>query len=214
MFIPLFWFVSSKNHGHRDVEVEPQILPSSFVSKEVTKKQYRGWIDYRMIEEKDICCIIWKDKNEVVLLSTHIKPTSPVGLKQFVYRRIRKEIKIRPIHLQYLKTLRGVDRDDQLCVVYISLTRSHKWWHRVFFYLLDISIYNAWIVYNDVSFRLLEKPLTHLSFQLQLRKELLVKWTSHNEAWSIVSLDMPSIHSTLSMGNKQGNCIICGHRTN
>ena len=49
----------------------------------------------------------------------------------------------------------GVNKCDQLLLYYIYAHRSCKWWKKVFFHLLDVSIVNANILYNIVA----EKPL-------------------------------------------------------
>jgi len=41
----------------------------------------------------DVCCIVWKDKNAVVLLSIHAKALSALGVQQFVYKKINKKKK-------------------------------------------------------------------------------------------------------------------------
>lgn len=78
-----------------------------------------------MYEVGNTCCAIWKDKNVVVLLSTHIEALSPPGMKQFVYRKIngkKKKIRTSPMHLQYTENMRDVDTADQLQGVYLSLS--------------------------------------------------------------------------------------------
>lgn len=192
-------------------------VPRALYAKEATKKKDYGWIDYRMHEEGDICCAVWKDKNAVVLLSTHAEPLSPPGTKQFVYRKIngkKKKVRTGPMHLQYTENMRGVDTADQLRGIYTSLSRSHKWWHRLFFYLLDTTVCNAWIIHSDISFRFLEEPLTHLDFQMQLAKDLTAKWGGRTQGFSNRAPLVAAAHGTRSMGSKRANCLICGRRTN
>jgi hypothetical protein len=77
-------------------------VPKSLFAKKVTKKQAIGSIDYRMHEAGKICCAVWKDKQPVVLLSTHAEPVPPLGEKQFVWRtfgRKRKKVPTGPMHL-------------------------------------------------------------------------------------------------------------------
>jgi hypothetical protein len=52
-------------------------VPRSMFSKEVTKRKEIGWMDYRMHREGKVCCVVWKDKKLVVLLSTHTHPVAP-----------------------------------------------------------------------------------------------------------------------------------------
>ena len=44
-----------------------------------------------------------------------------------------------------------------------------KWWKRVFFHLVDLSLVNACILHNIAA----EKPMTRLDFRLAVTKELL-----------------------------------------
>jgi hypothetical protein len=45
-------------------------------------------MDFRMHEEGKICCMVWKDKQAVVLLSTHAEPLLAAGSKPFVRWKI------------------------------------------------------------------------------------------------------------------------------
>jgi hypothetical protein len=145
-------------------------VPHSMYAKKITKKKTMGWVDYRMHDEGKICCImVWKDKQAVYFLSTHAEPILEEGTKPFVWRKIggkRKKVRTGPMHLQYTRNMRGVDVADQLLGVYSCLTRSHKWWHHIFFYMLDTTVCNMWIIHSDLSFWFLDEPLTHQRFQL------------------------------------------------
>jgi hypothetical protein len=68
-------------------------VPRAMYDKNITKKQTMGWMDYRMHEEGQICCMVWKDKQEVRLLSTHVEPIPEEGMKPFVRRKIGEEEK-------------------------------------------------------------------------------------------------------------------------
>jgi hypothetical protein len=99
------------------------------------------------MHEGIVCCAVWKDKQAVRLLSMHAEPISRPGCKAFVYRKIgrkRKKVLTGPIHLQYTRNMKGVDAVDQLRGTYSCIKRSHKWWHRLFSYLLDTTISNMW----------------------------------------------------------------------
>jgi hypothetical protein len=154
-------------------------VPKAMFAKTATKKKEIGWVDYKMHREGKICCVVWKDKQPVVLLSTHAEAVPPPRECPCVWRKFRgrrRKVKTGPMHLQYTRNMRGVDTADQLRGVYSYLTRSHKWWHRIFFYMLDTTVSNMWIIHSDLSFRFLQEPLTYLAFQLQFAKELAAKW--------------------------------------
>jgi hypothetical protein len=77
-------------------------VPRSMYAKKITKKKTMGWVDYRMHDEGKICCMVWKDKQAVYLLSTHAEPIPEEGTKPFVWRKIggkRKKLRTGPMHL-------------------------------------------------------------------------------------------------------------------
>jgi hypothetical protein len=99
-------------------------VPRAMYAKKNTRKQNLGWIDYRMHRERKVCCMVWKDKQPVVLLSTHASPISEPGVRDFVRRKIRgkkKKVRTGPMLLQYTRNMRGVDTADQLRGVYSCL---------------------------------------------------------------------------------------------
>jgi hypothetical protein len=41
---------------------EPDYVPWTMFAKYITKNQDMGWLDYCMHEERELYCIVWKDK--------------------------------------------------------------------------------------------------------------------------------------------------------
>ena len=84
-----------------------------------------------------------------------------------VYRKngvVQEQIQMSLVHLEYTTFMRGVDIADQLWASYSYQSCSHKWWHRVFHFLLDQTIVNMNIIYfglctSDIYKR---EPMTHL----------------------------------------------------
>ena len=50
--------------------------------------------------------------------------------------------------IDYNKSMGFVDRFDHLKCLYEIDRKSYKWWHRLFFHFLDVSVVNAYILYN------------------------------------------------------------------
>ena len=48
----------------------------------------------------------------------------------------------------YSKYMRGVDLSNQLISYYEIDRRTYKWWKRIFFHLVDLSIINSFIIYK------------------------------------------------------------------
>jgi hypothetical protein len=123
-----------------------------------------------MHDSRGIGCALWKDKRPVLLLSTHAQPIGfpcqPVDVVPRQNGAIREEIQSSPMHKEYTTYMHGVDVVDQLRASYSCQVRSHKWWHPIFYFLLDMKIVNMYIMYLSILDRQRQKkvPITHLQF--------------------------------------------------
>lgn len=146
-------------------------------SKNLTgfKNVIQGTIVWKMHVSRTISCVMWKDKKPVLLISTHSNPIqAPCERVVTVPRRngvVREQVQTSPVLLEYTTHMRGVDVADQLRASYSCQVRSHKWWHRIFFFLLDVSVVNMYVIYLDcvahhnLHRRIPIPPMTHLQFK-------------------------------------------------
>ena len=67
----------------------------------------------------------------------------------------------------------AVDRADHLCISYGFARKSVKWWRKMFFWLLEVSAVNSYILYNLNQATMNERPTTHLKFRKQLIQQLV-----------------------------------------
>lgn len=82
-----------------------------------------------------------------------------------------------PLLPDYQQYMRGVDRGDQLIGFYNVGRRSKKWWKRIFAYIIECSLLNAYILERHV------KPIEHqlrgqkkrdfLRFRIEVAEELI-----------------------------------------
>ncbi|XP_041920584.1 piggyBac transposable element-derived protein 2-like [Alosa sapidissima] len=91
----------------------------------------------------------WYDNRSVILLSTFAaaNPTSPV---QRWDKKAKEMVTVpRPnIVTIYNKSMGGVDLLDSLIALYRTKIRSKKWYHRIVFHLLDLTVVQAWFLYR------------------------------------------------------------------
>ena len=64
----------------------------------------------------------------------------------------------------YNHSMNGVDRSDQFTVSYPFVRRTRKWWRKMFFYLLAVSVVKSYILYREVT----HNKVSHLDFRRSL----------------------------------------------
>ena len=121
------------------------------------------------------------------------------------------------IIIDYNQYMGGVDLMDQH-LSYYSLTtrRTLKWWKKVFWRLIDISIVNAWIIFrhnntdSDIK--------SHREFRLKLIEELVqplldVQASTDTRGRQPVSNDKRLMGKHFAYkSSKRGRCCVCSHK--
>lgn len=94
-----------------------------------------------MENEREICVLKWKDKIDVLMLSTkHSKEFSKVTKKGKVTRMV----------LAYNKTKSAVDMSDKMAAYSSPLGKTVKWYKKLEIELiLNSAIVNTWVMYNE-----------------------------------------------------------------
>lgn len=91
--------------------------------------------------------ILWKDKNEVTMLSTLYDNSTQI-VKRTKKQGVAEEI-VKPTTVcKYNESMGGVDLADQYISSYGFTRKSLKWWRKVFFWLQEAAIVNAYLLYN------------------------------------------------------------------
>ena len=110
---------------------------------------HRG--DSMTVQEGKVVASAWLDRKVVILMSTNTQPVS-IGT---VHRRqkdgSRQEVPCQEAIIRYNKYMGGVDRGDQLRGYYRCRVKSRKFYKYIFYFLLDIAITNAYVLYNGLS---------------------------------------------------------------
>jgi hypothetical protein len=192
-------------------------LPLQLANTKEFDKNIQGTLDWRMHDSKKVSCVVWKDKKPVLLLSIHAKPIVSEGEEiPRVPRRNgedRPMIKTSPVHLEYTNDMRGVDVADHIRSNYSCQVRIHKWWHRVFFFLLDLTSTNMYVMYLDLwkKHSTGGRSLTHLQFLNEICKALTQKWPGEEEIGVLELPYAPRIHVP-TYTKLRRRCVICKER--
>jgi hypothetical protein len=155
-------------------------LPEILADISTLNRSQQGSLEWRMHDSRTIASVAWRDKKTVRLLSTHTRPVVLEGEEiPTVLRRngaIREAIPTSLVCLEYTTHMRGVDVADQLRSNYSCQVRTHKWWHRIFYFLLDMSVVNMYLMYLECwkKFPIGTRPMAHL--QLVQGYDTRISW--------------------------------------
>jgi len=123
------------------------------LSEKEMKKKGRGTMSEYVtnVAGVEMSCVRWYDNKIVSMLST-FAGVEPVDKVKRWSTRDKKYIEIDRPHVikVYNEHMGGVDLLDSLLGLYRIRIRSKKWYHRMFFHILDLSIVNAWLLYRRV----------------------------------------------------------------
>ena len=151
-----------------------------------------------MHDDQRMSSMMWKDKKPILLISKHTRPLAfPCKLVEVPCRVgvVRKKIPTSLMHLEYTTHMQGVDMVDYVRSNYTSMGRSHKWWHRLWDFLVDTSIFNMWIIHKKTfqATTSSKHHLNHFQFVMAMCKALTKNWDGQRLCTSLMQ-SMPKIH--------------------
>lgn len=117
------------------------------------KKTGRGTVKefVTTVDGTQISCVRWYDNKVVSLLSTFVGVEPLAKVKRWSSRdKATIEIDCPQVIRVYNEHMGGVDLLDSLLGLYRIHIRSKKWYHRIFFHLVDLCVVNSWILYRRV----------------------------------------------------------------
>ena len=111
----------------------------------------------------------------------------------------------------------GTDLANQIFQYYTHTHRSLKWWKRVFFSMLNISMLNATVIYNSIP---TNKHVSNLDFRLQVIDGLLTGWErntmlrfTRSNANNLPVRLMEKMHYPgKNPSGRKRDCIVCSNR--
>ncbi|XP_050303772.1 piggyBac transposable element-derived protein 4-like [Anthonomus grandis grandis] len=94
----------------------------------------------------NVCVGKWKDKREVLYISTEHENT----LEEVLSRFGTNNIKPAPI-VQYNKYMSGIDLQDQMQSYYPGHRKTIRWYKKVGIHIMETMLYNSYMLYNKYS---------------------------------------------------------------
>ena len=74
-------------------------------------------------------------------------------------------LKLKPLMIVDCNNTFRVDKLDQLMSYYSFLHKSVKWRRKVFFWILEVAVVNAYIIYKELALKRGDKLLSHFAFR-------------------------------------------------
>uniref|UniRef100_A0A3P9JJR6 PiggyBac transposable element-derived protein domain-containing protein n=1 Tax=Oryzias latipes TaxID=8090 RepID=A0A3P9JJR6_ORYLA len=104
--------------------------------------------DY-VTSDDGILAVRWKDNKTVTLLSTDmgVGPMSTV-IRYCSETKKREPVSYPAVIRSYNANMGGIDKSDMLVHLYRTPMKSKRWYLRLFAYIIDVSLTNAWVVYK------------------------------------------------------------------
>lgn len=123
--------------------------------------------EYLWRSKGQITAYQWHDSKDVHLLSNFHDPTETVEVSRKLANGSSVAVTCPKGLAEYNMWMGGVDKFDQKRNAYTSDRRSKKSWYRIFYFLFDASVVNAFIQYSA------NNDITYLWFRLVLGRQLV-----------------------------------------
>ncbi|KAL3245293.1 hypothetical protein MRX96_047031 [Rhipicephalus microplus] len=138
------------------------------------KAQGRGSVNFRVDKDSNIGVMKWFDSNSVHLVSSYAG-VQPTDLCKQWNSKEKLSIDVpRPFAVkEYNAFMGGVDLANMLIELYRTDHKSKRWYMRIFYWMMDVSIVNGWLLYKRHCAQLsIKRRLSLLAFRLQIAQTL------------------------------------------
>ena len=178
-----------------------QLKDTKTLNRNLSRGQHKSSLASDMVE-----CLVWKDNKIVSVINTISSPDSTTTVKRTSKDGTQAQIACPESIKLYNKYMGGVDLADARRKIYSCSRRSKKWWHRLFYYLLDVSVVNSFIVLN-------ESPhcarRTQKAFILELAEQLMGHYNSRKRPSQSIGEAFPAQSLHVHYPKKSPNCLQC-----
>ena len=116
--------------------------------------------------------------------------------------------------IDYNNFMLGVDKLDQMMSYYSFLHKSIKWWRKVFFWIVEMIVVNAYIIHKKTQADT-GNNMTHLAFRRELITQLVdTVQTSRPVSTASSNIDRLSGQPHfLEKQQKRRDCVVCSDRS-
>ena len=147
------------------VRADRKYLPKEFCKSTILLK--RGEFEY--IVSDNVVLYKWMDRKLVFLLSNFHDPCSTDIIQRKEKDGGKTNVQCPISIIDYNKYMGGVDRADQRKESYSLDRKSKKFWLRIFFYVMNVALSNAFIIFKNRT----DSNMTYLAFLSSITTALI-----------------------------------------
>ena len=187
-------------------------------------KPDRGYYDY--LSNGPLVAAVWYDRRYVYFLSTmHLGASRGDTVKRRNPDGRSVDVSCPPLLPDYQQYMRGVDRGDQMVGYYNIGRRSKKWWKKVFLYIIECALLNAYLLEKNLEPELHSpsmrgrKKRDYLGFRLDVAEQFIGSHTLSLRSGRPSRLDTadstttPRLDTSLRhypiQDSKKMKCVVC-----
>ena len=113
------------------------------------KKEKKGCYKWYIDEESGVIVAIWND-NGPVTVGSNFETIKPLGTAKRWSKEDKDYICVPgPVMIgSYNKAMGGTDQMDQAISTYRPFVHNRKWYWPLFWYCLEVSLYNSWLIHH------------------------------------------------------------------
>ncbi|XP_040073232.1 piggyBac transposable element-derived protein 4-like [Ixodes scapularis] len=145
----------------------------------VDNKLERG--SYLWRRKGDVVAYQWRDSKNVHIMSNYHDPESTLEVQRTLPNGKKKAVECPAVVKDYNNWMGGVDKFDQKRNAYAADRRSKRWWTRIFYFILDAAVVNAFIQISCL------EPVVYLHFRLKLGRQLIAQNSFRKRRTSLVT---------------------------
>ena len=145
--------------------------------EEITKPIKSGCYKYfyKKVNGKFILLTKYMDNKLVLIVSNFLNSSNTLNRYRWDKKEMRfVKMKYPEIIKIYSHLMKGVDIGNQLISYYELKHKTYKWWKRILYHLIDISIVNSFIIYRKATN---DKNMTQKKFRLEIIKAISYKYS-------------------------------------
>ena len=147
-----------KTDAYGTVRLGRQGMPPALKKTKLKK------LECKFMRSDRLLALTWYDKRPVSMLST-IHDASFISTGK-TDKKTGEEIRKPKVIVDYNTFMGGVDKLDQMIEPYLSIRKSLKWYKKFFQHLLDVTVYNSFVLFKI-------KNASSKSSLLDFRKDLI-----------------------------------------